>query len=75
MLLSAYHPNFYNGFKQIKGIRSVLPAEEYNLDVEFMDSKRFEDEKTQKMFADNLKNRIDRLPKYDIIIAAEDNAS
>ncbi len=74
LLLSAYHPNFYNGFKQIKGIRSVLPAEEYNLDVEFMDSKRFEDEKTQKMFADNLKNRIDRLPKYDIIIAAEDNA-
>ena len=74
LMLSAYHSSFDNAFKQIDGVRSVLPFDEYNLDVEFMDSKRFEDEKTQSAFAINLKSRLDKLPKYDLIIAAEDNA-
>ncbi len=74
LLLSAYHPNFVNGFEQIAGIRSVFPSDRYDLDVEFMDSKRFPNKEAQKLFEANLKYKLDNSPKYDLVIAAEDNA-
>ena len=74
LLISSYHPNFPTFFQQIDGLRSELPPEKYNLDVEFMDSKRFPDTNTKNNFFQYLRNKIKKLPQYNLIFTSDDNA-
>ncbi|WP_372794166.1 response regulator [Pontiella sp.] len=74
LLISSYHPNFPTFYQQIDGLRDVLPAERYNLDVEFMDSKRFPDAAAAALFGQYLEDKLSRLAPYDLVFTADDNA-
>ncbi|WP_022662205.1 ATP-binding protein [Paucidesulfovibrio longus] len=74
LLVSSYHPDFPTFFQQIQGLRSALPGSSVRLDVEFMDSKRFFDQKNFKLFHDLLAYKLSKLPRYDVVATADDNA-
>ena len=76
LLISSYNSRFPTYFQQINGIKSVLDTTNFNvnLDVEFMDSKRFINLETQTLFFETLKNKLIQSEKYDAIITADDNA-
>ncbi|MBZ2172552.1 ATP-binding protein [Nitratidesulfovibrio sp. SRB-5] len=74
LLISSYHPAFPTFFQQIDGIRSELDPAGVALDVEFMDSKRFNDPRNQAHFLDHLRYKLSRVAPYDVIITSDDNA-
>jgi PAS domain S-box-containing protein len=74
LLISSYHPNFPTFYQQINGIREALPVSVCNLDVEFMDSKRFPGAETRGTFKQYLLKKLRSLPDYDLILTADDNA-
>ncbi|WP_051294997.1 ABC transporter substrate binding protein [Maridesulfovibrio bastinii] len=74
LLISSYHPAFPTFLKQVNGIKSVLDPEGVVLDVEFMDSKRFFTTASYKKFYDYLNFKLKKLPRYDIVLTADDNA-
>ncbi|MDX1695178.1 MAG: ABC transporter substrate binding protein, partial [Ketobacteraceae bacterium] len=75
LLLSSYHPGFPTFFDQVEGVQSVLNTPAIQLDIEFMDSKRFNRRQLNDIFYANLKRKLNRLPGYDLIIAADDAAT
>ena len=72
LFISSYHPSFPTFFQQIDGVKSIL--KDVQIDVEFMDSKRFDYDEADDMFLKNLKWKFKYLPKYDAVITADDNA-
>ena len=53
LFISSYHPSFPTFFKQIDGVKSIL--KNVQIDVEFMDSKRFDYDEADEMFSKKLK--------------------
>jgi signal transduction histidine kinase/ABC-type uncharacterized transport system substrate-binding protein/ActR/RegA family two-component response regulator len=74
LLISSYNSRFPTFFQQIEGIRSVLDTMNLVLDLEFMDSKRFIDPSTNKLFTQLLTHKLSISEKYDVIITTDDNA-
>ncbi|MDD4731172.1 MAG: ATP-binding protein [Desulfovibrio sp.] len=74
LLISSYHPEYPSFFEQIQGVRSSLSAEDVRLDVEFMDSKRFHDGQSIRLFRETLAHKLAHLPPYDVVLTADDNA-
>ena len=74
LLISSYHPGFPTFFKQIDGIESILKPANVDLDIEFMDSKRFHSERSQQRFYDLISGKLELLEHYDVIITSDDNA-
>jgi len=74
LLISSYHPGFPTFFKQIEGVDSVLAPAGVELDVEYMDSKRFSSPGDIRAFRDLLAGKLARLPRYDVVLTADDNA-
>lgn len=75
LFISSYNSSFPIFYQQIDGIRSILTVENYIIDLEFMDSKRFFQEKNIDNFYNSLKYKIENNPqKYDAIIVGDDNA-
>ncbi len=74
LYISSYNENFLSVPDQIEGIRSVLSTEEYNVDLEYMDSKRFVSYNSRQLFHDLIKYKIEHLPPYDGIIVGDDYA-
>ncbi|MCG3212393.1 MAG: Sensor histidine kinase RcsC [Anaerolineae bacterium] len=74
LLISSYHPAFPTFFEQINGIKSVLNPKEVELDIEFMDSKRFYYQANIDNFYTSLKYKLSQLPPYDAILVSDDNA-
>ncbi|OIQ49375.1 Autoinducer 2 sensor kinase/phosphatase LuxQ [Pseudodesulfovibrio hydrargyri] len=74
LLISSYHPGFPTFFRQIEGIESVLEPAGVDLDVEYMDSKRFNSPEDVRDFRHMLADKLARLPRYDLILTADDNA-
>ena len=75
LFISSYNSSFPIFFQQIDGIKSVLAKENYIVDLEFMDSKRFFNDGNINNFYRLIKYKIDKNPeKYDAIIVADDNA-
>lgn len=72
LFISSYHPSFPTFFKQIDGVKSIL--KDVQIDIEFMDSKRFDYDRADEMFAKYIKWKLKSLPKYDAIITSDDNA-
>ncbi|MEW8000910.1 MAG: ABC transporter substrate binding protein [Candidatus Thiodiazotropha endolucinida] len=80
LLISSYHPDFPTFFKQINGVRDGLAEAGFEqpdlvLDVEFMDTKRFYSEELVTGFYNRLAKKLAKLPPYDLILTADDNAS
>ncbi|RXP55746.1 response regulator [Lutibacter sp. HS1-25] len=74
LLISSYNSRFPTYFQQINGIKSVLDTAKIDVDVEFMDSKRFIDIETQVLFYKSLKNKLQHSKNYDAIVTADDDA-
>ena len=74
LLISSYHPGFPTFFKQIQGVKSVFGPSAITLDVEFMDTKRFPDTRTQLRFRELLEDKLRQAPAYQIVLVADDAA-
>ena len=74
LLISSYHPGFPTFFKQVEGLKSILDPAGVHLDVEFMDSKRFMNNKNISLFRESLKMKLFSLDKYDVVVTSDDNA-
>lgn len=74
LYISSYNENFQSVPEQMEGIKSVLTGDEYTLDVEYMDSKRFATYKSRLLFYNMLQYKIEHLPAYDGIIVGDDFA-
>jgi len=80
LLIMSYHPDYPTTFKQIEGVTTGLAEagferSDLTLDIEFMDSKRFFSEVLEDAFYKSLKKKLAKLPPYDLILAADDNAA
>ena len=74
LLVSSYHPGFPTFFEQIDGLKSVFDSAGVHLDVEFMDSKRFMNQKNLSAFRNMLKMKLASLDEYDVVVTSDDNA-
>lgn len=74
LLLSSYHPGFPTFMDQVHGLKNELDAHNVKLDVEFMDSKRFFNEKNYANLTRLLTYKLQELPPYDVLVVADDNA-
>lgn len=74
LFISSYSMSFDTVPLQINGIKDILKAENVNLDIEFMDTKRFSSDEDIENFYTILKNKLKKLPKYDAIILGDDAA-
>lgn len=75
LFISSYHPGFPTFFEHVEGLRSVLKSPAVRLDIEFMDTKRFEQAALEHIFYLHLLNKLAQLPTYDLIISADDAAT
>lgn len=74
LLINSYNSSFPTFFNQIEGIKSVLKEEEYIIDIEFMDSKKFLNDENIDNFYKSLEYKINNQKKYDAVITSDDNA-
>lgn len=79
LFLSSYHPAFPTFFSQIDGVRAGLTEagfaeDDFTLDLEFMDTKRFGETTQVPRFATYLGHRVAQLEPYDVVLAADDAA-
>ena len=66
LLISSYNSQFPTYFQQINGVKSILDTADVNLDVEFMDSKRFTDSVTHDLFYKSLKNKLAKTHRISV---------
>lgn len=74
LFLSSYNSRYPTYFKQIDGLKEGLNSPYIDIDVEFLDSKRFNDSLSYQLFYQSLANKIGKIGKYDAIVTADDNA-
>ncbi len=75
MVISSYNSSFPTFFKQIEGIQSVLDSCNISMDIEFMDTKRFNDTTNIRLFTDHITFKLLNISNpYDAIITTDDNA-
>ena len=68
LYISSYHPGFPTFFQQVAGIRSVFKTEDFLLDIEFMDTKRFPEAESWEMFRQALQYKLQRTVGYDAVM-------
>ncbi len=74
LFISSYNPSFPTFNHQIDGLRSVLDEEHVLLDMEFLDSKRFNTDEVIKLRREFFIYKFQHVPEYDLVITADDNA-
>lgn len=74
LFISSYNSAFPTYYQQIDGLRESFPQPHYLIDIEFMDSKRFNTEDNLYLFNQLLTYKLDHYQTYDLIITADDNA-
>lgn len=74
LLISSYNSRFPSFFHQINGIKSVLDTCHVNIDLEFMDTKRFMEDQHLVLFKKCLEYKISKKKRYDLVITTDDNA-
>lgn len=74
LFIASYHPDFPSFPKQVKGLKEVFDAHSVKLDIEFMDSKRFNNEENLKRFESLMSYKLSQVPQYDVVLVADDNA-
>ncbi|MGQ8338028.1 ATP-binding protein [Sunxiuqinia sp. A32] len=74
LALYSYDPTFPVYINSVNTLYDVFPSLEYEIDIEFLDSKRyFAGELNQTVF-DRIKIKIKNQQPYDAVISANDNA-
>lgn len=79
LFLASYSSSFHSFFKQIDGLKAGLAENglqenQYAVDIEFLDSKRFPLGPREQQIHRTLADKFDHLPRYDVIVTADDNA-
>ena len=74
LLISSYHPGFPTFFQQAGGLRDVLGPAGVELDIEFMDTKRFPQDEAARRMRELLRFKLDRLGVHDVVVVADDAA-
>lgn len=74
LFISSYSLSFDTVPQQIEGINEVFKDRQINLDVEFMDTRRFSEEEDISRFHDTLKRKLSKIEKYDAVIVGDDAA-
>lgn len=74
LILSSYNSSFPTFFQHIEGAKSVFDTANTILNIEFLDSKRFQDSTTISLFKDLLRHKLTGNIKYDGLITTDDNA-
>lgn len=73
LFISSYSYVWESVPKQIEGIKLALSSST-TLDIEFMDTKRFNDEDSLQRFYQELQYKINRSDPYDVVIVGDDAA-
>jgi len=73
LFLSSYTPSYPTFYEQLSGLSSVLHPDDVQLDIEFMDVKRFGH--FDASIQHNLEYKLKNLPPYDLIISGDDAAT
>ncbi len=73
LFISSYSYSWDTVQMQIDGIKDTLGIE-YDLDYEYMDTKRVNDETAMQLFYDGLTYRMSQVEPYDVIIVGDDAA-
>lgn len=74
LFIASYHPAFPTFFDQIEGLQAGFTGEHVELDVEFMDSKRFDNEVNLANFYALISYKLSQQAPYDLVVTADDNA-
>ncbi|PIW27998.1 MAG: hypothetical protein COW30_08825 [Rhodospirillales bacterium CG15_BIG_FIL_POST_REV_8_21_14_020_66_15] len=79
LFISSYHPMFQSFMPQVRGLMDGLAAagcgpERCQLDIEFMDTKRFPGAENVRSFEARLAAKLGALPPYDVFVVGDDNA-
>ena len=73
LYISSYSPNYETFSDQLEGIKDGI-EKDVNIQMEYMDSRRFLDEENVNKFYELLKYKLENNKKYDVIILADDQA-
>ncbi len=73
LFISSYSYSWDTVQMQIDGIKDAL-GNDYDLDYEYMDTKRVNDETSLQLFYDGLAYRLSQVEPYDVIIVGDDAA-
>jgi len=74
LFISSYNQNFVTVPQQIEGIQSIFRLNNINLDIEYMDTKRFDTSENISNFFECIKYKTDNLKTYDAVIVGDDSA-
>lgn len=74
LFISSYNSRFPTFFQQIEGLKDRLTSDDYIIDVEFMDAKRFNTDENVQSFEARLSYKLSKANDYELIIASDDNA-
>lgn len=73
LFISSYSYSWDTVQMQIEGIKDTL-GDEYELDYEYMDTKRVDDATSRQLFYDGLEYRMSKVEPYDVVIVGDDAA-
>ncbi|MDC7219246.1 MAG: sensor histidine kinase [Spirochaetales bacterium] len=74
LYLNSYNASHVTYNMKANGIRQGFEGWPVEMDIEFMDSKRFANEEHDALFFDLIKYRIESSKPYDAVLTADDNA-
>lgn len=74
LFINSYNWAYDTVPEQLDGVRTVLEEAGIILDVEYMDTKRFDDAENYENYYQFLKYRLDHCEPYDVILVSDDNA-
>ncbi len=74
LFISSYDGNFLSVPDQIAGVKAAFDPQNIQLDIEYMDTKRFDTKENISLFYNTLKYKLDNLAPYDAVIVGDDNA-
>lgn len=73
LFISSYSPGFTSFNDQVKGLSDELDSK-YDLQIEYMDGKKFKSAQSEETFYNLLKFKIKNYKKFDAIILGDDMA-
>lgn len=74
LFISSFSESYEAVPEEVKGIKEVLDPRDIHLDIEYMDTKRFDTPVNIIMFYNMLRYKLNHIDAYDAVIAGDDNA-
>lgn len=74
LFISSYSESYDIVSLQLNGIKNILTPAGIGLDIEYMDTKRFDTDENIKLFHDLLKYKLNNCEPYDAVIVGDDRA-